>query len=176
MKQHKKNKLMTFLFSLIPGAAEMYMGFMKMGVRLMSLFAVCIIIPVTLRINDVFMLVVAVFWAYGFFHARNLAAMEEESFMLLEDTYVWDGFLKEQNVQITNPAIRKWGAVCFIVAGVVLLWNSLTDMLYWVIPNYLWNELSPIVDRLPQVFIAVVIIIAGMRLIAGKKEELHGEE
>lgn len=175
MKQCKKNKLFTFICSFIPGAAEMYMGFMKQGVSLMSLFAASIIIPVTLRISDVFMLGVVVFWAYGFFHARNVAAMDEEAFQALKDNYIWDGFLKEQNVQISNPAIRKWGAGFLILAGVVLLWNNLSDMLYWVIPHYLWEELSPIVDRLPQVFIAVVIIIAGMRLIAGKKEELHEE-
>lgn len=153
----------------------MYMGFMKKGLSLMSLFAASIIIPVTLRISDVFMLVVMVFWAYAFFHARNLAALDDELFQSIEDTYVWEGFLKEQNVKITNPAIRKWGAGALILAGVVLLWNNLSDMLYWVIPNYLWDELSPIVDRIPQVFIAIVIIIAGLRLIKGKKEELHEE-
>ena len=34
----KKNKFLTFLFALLPGAAEMYMGFMKMGLTLLSLF------------------------------------------------------------------------------------------------------------------------------------------
>lgn len=36
--QRKKSKFLTFLFSLIPGAGEMYMGFMKMGVSLMAEF------------------------------------------------------------------------------------------------------------------------------------------
>ena len=34
----KKNKFLTFIFALLPGAAEMYMGFMKMGLTLLSLF------------------------------------------------------------------------------------------------------------------------------------------
>ena len=34
----KKNRCWTFCFSFIPGAGEMYMGFMKMGISLMSLF------------------------------------------------------------------------------------------------------------------------------------------
>ena len=34
----KKNKLLTFLWSLIPGAGEMYLGFFKMGTSLMALF------------------------------------------------------------------------------------------------------------------------------------------
>ena len=38
MKTKKKNRFLTFCFSMLPGAAEMYMGFMKTGVSLMSLF------------------------------------------------------------------------------------------------------------------------------------------
>ena len=38
MKKTKRNKFLTFLFSLIPGGAEMYMGFMKMGASLLSIF------------------------------------------------------------------------------------------------------------------------------------------
>ena len=34
----KKNAILTFIFSLVPGAGEMFMGFMKQGVSLMSMF------------------------------------------------------------------------------------------------------------------------------------------
>ena len=44
MKAKKKSKFLTFCFSLLPGAAEMYMGFMKMGVSLMSLFFLIIML------------------------------------------------------------------------------------------------------------------------------------
>lgn len=36
----KKNAFMTFVFSFIPGCAEMYWGFMKNGVSLLALFAI----------------------------------------------------------------------------------------------------------------------------------------
>ena len=35
---HRKNSFFTFLFSFVPGAGEMYMGFMKQGLSLMTLF------------------------------------------------------------------------------------------------------------------------------------------
>ena len=35
---NKKNKLITFFVSLIPGAGEMYLGFYKMGGSIMVLF------------------------------------------------------------------------------------------------------------------------------------------
>ena len=52
MKQQKKNKFFTFMFSFIPGAAEMYMGFMKQGISLMTLFMVCLGVPLALNIID----------------------------------------------------------------------------------------------------------------------------
>ena len=38
MKQKRKNRFFTFIFSCLPGAAEMYMGFMKNGLTLMIFF------------------------------------------------------------------------------------------------------------------------------------------
>ena len=35
---NKKNAFWRFIFSLMPGAGEMYMGFLKMGVSIMGLF------------------------------------------------------------------------------------------------------------------------------------------
>ena len=34
----KKSGFLTFCFSLMPGAGEMYMGFMKQGVSIMAFF------------------------------------------------------------------------------------------------------------------------------------------
>ena len=46
MKTKKKNRFLTFCFSMLPGAAEMYMGFMKTGVSLMSLFMLVIMVAI----------------------------------------------------------------------------------------------------------------------------------
>ena len=45
---HKKSSFWRFLFSLIPGAGEMYMGFLKMGTSLMALFILLIFVPASL--------------------------------------------------------------------------------------------------------------------------------
>ncbi len=34
----KKNGFLTFIFSLLPGAGEMYMGFFKQGMSIMAIF------------------------------------------------------------------------------------------------------------------------------------------
>ena len=67
MKRQKKNKFFTFIFSLIPGAAQMYMGFMKQGLSLMALMAVSIV-GVTYGLEFFFVPVMALVWFYSFFH------------------------------------------------------------------------------------------------------------
>ena len=49
MKTQKKSKFLTFCFSMMPGAAQMYMGFMKMGTSLMFLFFLIIILAMWLN-------------------------------------------------------------------------------------------------------------------------------
>ena len=43
----KKGKLLTFCWSLIPGAGEMYLGFFKQGISLMAAFAVLLAVSYT---------------------------------------------------------------------------------------------------------------------------------
>jgi len=178
MKQQKKNKFFTFMFSFIPGAAEMYMGFMKQGISLMTLFMVCLGVPLGLHVVDLQFLALSavVVWFYSFFHARNLAAQPMEDFNVLEDRFIWEGFLVEKSFKISSPAIRKWAAGILMVLGAVILWDNFSSMIYNLIPNRYWDELYPIIDRIPQVVIAVIIIAIGFKLMAGKKEELHGDE
>ena len=174
--RRKRGKFMTFIYSLIPGAAEMYMGFMKQGISLMAMFFLCFVIPSVLRVSDVFILFAVLVWFYSFFHARNLASCDDETFGTLQDDYVWTAFLAGNDLKITHPAVRKWGAVALIVYGVTQLWNSISNWCYYLIPDRIWEEASIFVDDVPEIVVALVIIIVGCKLIAGKKEELHGEE
>ena len=178
MKQQKKGKFFTFIFSFIPGAAEMYMGFMKQGLSLMALFMVCLIVPLALHIINfqVLALSAVLVWFYGFFHARNLAALPLEEFNALEDGFVWEGFLEEKSFKVSSPTLRKWAAGILVVVGAVILWETFSAMIYNLIPDRYWDEIYPIINRVPQVIIAVLIIAIGFKLMAGKKEEIHGDE
>lgn len=176
MKQQKKGKFFTFIFSFLPGAAEMYMGFLKQGVSLMTLFIATLAFPLSTRSLEVLAIASVIVWFYAFFHARNLAAMPMEDFNALSDNYLWEDFLKGREFKISNPTLRKWAAAILIVFGAVLLWDNFSSIVYNLIPDRYWNELYPVIDRIPQVVIAVLIILIGFRLMAGKKEELNGDE
>lgn len=173
--RQKRGKFTTFLCSLIPGAAEMYMGFMKKGISLMAIFILCFVVPSVLRVSDVFILFAVLVWFYSFFHARNLADCSEEEFRALKDEYVWAVFLEDKEIKITNPTLRKWGAIILIVYGVAQLWRTMARWIYYLIPDHMWELASMFVDEVPQILISVVVIVVGLKLIAGKKEELGGE-
>ena len=177
MKQQKNSKFFTFMFSFIPGAAEMYMGFMKQGVSLMAIFVVSVGGMGCVNGLEYFFIPAAILiWFYGFFHARNLAALPQENFDAQEDCFIWEGFLEEKNFKISSPTIRKWVAGILMVLGIVLLWDNFSTIIYELIPNRYWNVVYPIMNRVPQVVIAVLIITIGFKLMAGKKEELNGNE
>ena len=85
---HKNNSLWRFLFSLIPGAGEMYMGFFKAGTSLMSLFFFFIFAAASIGFGELLIIDVIV-WFYSFFHVHNLAAMPDEEFYVVEDNYLF---------------------------------------------------------------------------------------
>ena len=171
----KKNKFFTLLFSFLPGAAEMYMGFMRNGSSIMAVFFLSIIIPSVLRIEDVFILIAALVWFYSFFHARNLAACSEEKLQSLPDEFIWEAFTRGRMFSISDPILKKWGAYILIICGILLLWNNVASVLYRLIPDSMWEYLAPLVNQIPQVAVSILIIAIGVRMIMGKKEEIDGE-
>lgn len=172
MKPKKKNNVFTFFCSFLPGAAEMYMGFMRMGISLMALFFLTFMIPAMFNANDVFICLAFTVWFYGFFHARNLSACDDEAFELLKDQFIWEEFIEGKPVKISEKIGRKWIAGILIFLGMGILWSNFRSIIYNLIPDELWEELYPIVANIPGTVIAVIIIIVGVRMILGKKEEL----
>lgn len=61
-----------------------------------------------------------------------------------------------------------------ILFGVIMLWQNFSEIIYRFIPESLWDVLAPIVQRVPEVVIAFILIYAGLHMIKGKKEALNG--
>ena len=70
MEYKKRNGFFVFCFSFIPGAVEMYMGFMKNGVSLMVTFMVfCVGLMLDFSLLSGLAAGLAVVtWFYAFFH------------------------------------------------------------------------------------------------------------
>lgn len=175
--KRKKNGFFTFIWSFMPGAAEMYMGFMKCGLSLMILFfAGFALVFLTNYFTDVMLLIPAIIWFYSFFHARNLAACSEEMLQTMDDDFIWDSFGTGSKTKITSPVLRKWTAVILLVVGASMLWRNLRNVIANLIPERYWDAIWPFVDDVPQIAIALLIIAIGIGLIIGKKKEVKDGE
>ncbi len=171
MKPMKKSKFFTFIFSLLPGAAEMYMGFMKNGLSLMCLFFTAF--GLLMCVLFVFMVVViAVIWFLGFFNARNIAGLEGEDFINYEDRYIWEEYLKPGTLSIKDKTLRSILAVIIILIGLSLAWNYVLDIVIDFIPGDYWDTIYPIIENIPSLVIGIALIVAGVMLVKGKKKEL----
>ena len=140
---NKKNGFWTFIFSLIPGAGEMYMGFFKQGLSLMGLCAIVSIVASFLGIEEL-MILLPLIWFYSFFHVHHLRSLPPEEFHALEDKIL---FFDDRDFQLgTLTENRKKAiAVVLVVVGVILLWNSMLDLFGWILPDFfreiLWLSL-----------------------------------
>lgn len=174
MKQKKKSRFWTFCFSFIPGAAEMYMGFMKMGLSLMSIFFAILFVTAILNVGPL-VFIATLAWFYSFFHARNLAKMEQFEFDEMQDEYLFN--LNQIQTEEIRNIIANQKAIAYVLIGVggYLLWKSFFRVVYVIAPIRFQNRLWGMEDIFTRLVIGVIIVLAGVHLIRGKRRELFRE-
>ena len=163
----KKNGFWAFWFSLLPGAGEMYMGFMKQGVSIMGVFWLLIFLAAILNMGPV-LFILPILWCYSFFNVHNIRGMPDEEFYALEDDYAFhlDKFLPLERWSRRQNTIA---AAVLIFLGASMLWQYMVGYLEWLLPSPLYWMLM---DDVPQMIIGVFLICGGLMLIRGKKREL----
>ena len=174
----KKNRFFLFCCSFIPGAGELYLGFMNMGLSLLMSFGILSVIVGFMGIG-VLAFLPAVLWVYSFFHANNLGSLTDEQFYSMEDTYLF-GFSNTDMESIRKSLsgrYRKVIAIILIILGISMLWNVAMDFIYYTVgyefyDRYIAPYTNVISHTMPQLIISIVIIWFGIRLINGKKVEL----
>lgn len=170
----KKGKFLTFIFSLMPGAGHMYMGFFKMGISFMSVFLIICFLAAWLDIGPI-LIIAPLLWFYSFFDAINKMSLTDEEFYTLEDRYLFS-FDSLTNGK-ANEFIKKnnfYVGVALIVLGSFWVLKSL--MYFFNYSDFLYNSvigqfILHIMRSLPELFVAGIIIFIGVRLIMGKKRE-----
>lgn len=167
----KKSKFWLFIFSFIPGAGEMYMGFMKMGLSLMMGFMLSI--AVTAITNIAVLSVIAItIYIYSFFHAHNISSMDDEAFRELEDTYLF-GFDNLESVRVRlGGKGRVITAAVLIIIGIIMMvnvgFNLLFDIFGWD-HQYLRTVYYFVEDDVPRLLIGIAVIWGGVTMLRGKK-------
>ena len=155
---------------MLPGAGEMYMGFMRTGVSLMLLFFLSIYIPVSLRLSELSVIGFVV-WAYGFFHANHLASLSDEEFDQVKDEFLFgmNTIIDGRNFVIKY---QRTVAVVLIAAGILLLWNTMGDIAYRLLPEFVSDFMRTVGNYAPRILVSLVIIFIGIKMIEGRKTQL----
>lgn len=174
----KKNRFLLFCCSFIPGAGELYLGFMNMGLSLLFAFALMSAIVGFTGIG-ILGVMVFVLWVYSFFHANNLGSLSDEEFYNMEDTYLFG--LEYDEISSIKKSLsgryRKAAAIVLIMLGISMLWNVAIDYVRYILgPDFYYEYVAIYVNAIshdiPQIIISIAVIWFGIKLISGKKIEL----
>lgn len=155
----------------------MYMGFMQMGLSLMLGFMILTAIVGLTNLGALAIFPFALY-AYSFFHANNLATLDDRSFHMIRDEFLF-GF--------GNIGHRQWrlegrnrtiAAAILIILGIMMLWqvcfNILCDIFGW--DNVFLSKIYYFVrDELPRAVVGIAVIWVGLALIRGKKIRIEEE-
>lgn len=172
MIKKKKNGFITFCCSIFPGAGEMYLGFMKMGVSLMSFFIFLMILGDILNISSISSIGIIV-WFYSFFHVHNLAGLTDNEYMNTKDEFLFN-FDKILNADKRNiEKYRKVIAIILIIFGTLLLWQGIKAAFLPLLPDFILRVISRMENTVPQILAGIGIIIGGFYMIKGKKEDME---
>lgn len=168
----KKNKFWTLVFSAVPGAGQMYMGFMKRGLSLMTIF--CGICGFAIWANmGPLLLAAVVCWFYSFFDVWNLRSLPDEVFQQITDDYTVHMADGQGISYLIFRKYRKITAVALIVTGSCVLIRRMNQWIDYWLPSGYYNPFSDLFGyQLPQLVVSIVIIIIGISMIRGKKQEL----
>ena len=167
---NKKSKFLTFVFSMLPGAGHMYIGFMKIGLSFMSAFFFLIFLSSWLDIGPL-LFILPLIWFYSFFDCANRASLDNEQLSLLEDKYLFsiDKLAKLDKNIFEKRRLVIGGVLLFL--GVYLVIDNIMHILQPYMPRQMYYIIYEFLRQAPQVIIGVAIVAIGARLIMGKKRE-----
>lgn len=179
----KKNKVLLFIFSLIPGAAHMYMGLMKRGIVIMGLFMAIIGLSLV-TFTDVLLLILPLVWCYSFFDAWNKYNLPEETFEKIHDDFFFIMNAVPENIK-NDPRLKKisskglfrgLGIVLIFIGAYMIINKIILDLVnYFVNYSVIIEIINPVLRRIPQIAIAILLIFIGVKLISNKKKQLESE-
>ncbi len=160
------NSFWAFVFSLIPGAGQMYLGLMKKGIQIMTLFFA--LISVSALLNTLQLLIFGVIiWFYSFFDCFHIKKAVNEG-LVIEDRLIYDIGIKGINY--------KYVGIGLIVVGVLaILNNGLAELFRYIRMHYSESFYRVFVFIRESTF-PIAIIIIGVFVLRKSMVEKKSKE
>lgn len=164
-----KNGLLTLLFAFIPGAGQMYQGYMKRGLSLMLMCCAICVLAVLFSPIAFFLLLV---FMYSFFDTLNLRAQIALGNAPADD-YLVHLDPKDKRLArllLDSHKLVGWLLIAFgaLIAYQNLIMNIFGDLVYrWGHSSPVFRALYLVMDSLPDVVVCVVLIVCGVWLVKG---------
>lgn len=150
----ENRSLITVALSFIPGAGHMYLGLLRQGLQLMSIFFFAVFFMGWLNFS-LFLFVLPVIWFYSLFDAYHRS--QEGAVNEKEGEVFFFSWLS------THPTYVGWG---LIALGLLVIFERIiSPMLNRAIHNFMQTGI-----------VALILIYLGIRLIIGKKTVLESKE
>lgn len=167
----KKNGILTFLFAFVPGAGQMYQGYMKRGLSLITMFCLCIMAGMLL---EPLVLTALIVWMYSFFDTFNLRAQ------FIAGTAPADDYLVHFNTKDArltlffrdSHKLVGWALIALgaMVAYQNIIMRVLGDVMWrWGQNNPFFRAVYLMLEQLPQIVTCVALIVCGLWLVRGPK-------
>ena len=177
---NRKQGLLLFISSCIPGCGQMYQGYMKRGVSLLTACFGLIAVAIFLEAGTLLALL-PIIWLYAFFDSYNLRNQTEEQAAANPDAFLFG--LSDMDSEKMTALCRKrhsvlgWG---LILLGVYLFFDTVVERLLSTLTNYFFPQLEwlywTVVYDAPKLLATVLIIVLGIWLIRGPKKVPAPEE
>mgnify|MGYP000217298332 CR=1 FL=1 len=167
----KKNGILTLLFACIPGAGQMYQGYMKRGLSLITLFFLCIMAGMLL---EPLVLTALIVWMYSFFDTFNLRAQFIAGTAPADD-YLVHFNTKDARLTLFFRDIHKLVGWALIALGAMVAYQNIIMRVFGDV-MWRWGQNNPVfrafylmLDELPQIVTCVALIVCGLWLVRGPK-------
>ena len=176
----KKNGILTLLFACIPGAGQMYQGYMKRGLSLITMFCLFIILGSTTGL-DALVVGCIVVYMYSFFDTLNLRAQLAAE-KAPEDDYLVHFDPQDKRLARMMMDSHKLVGWCLIAIGALIAYeqiimNTLGDILWrWGQKAPVWRAIYLVMDQLPEVVLCVALILCGIWLVRGPRAKKAAPE
>lgn len=164
----KKNLFLTWCFSFIPGAGQMYQEYMKRGLSIMILTAFFVILTVILG-APIFMIPIPIIMIYSFFDTYNIRNNIDTD-NKTKDEYIW----KTAGIDIFQNDFSKYKknkvfGISLLFIGIYLLLNNVIGgLIYDTNIAWLIDIADSVRSYLPSVLVSIISIAIGIKFISNK--------